>query len=181
MQRNGTHWAPCSLFTPRLLLQDMKEIISRSLEETQKIAKEWLADLSSSIKDGGKATVVGLSGHLGAGKTAFVKAVAQELGISETVTSPTFVIMKIYEIKKQSAPPFNISWKRMIHIDAYRLDRGEEMEALGFADLIADPANLVFIEWPENIKKAMMDIADLRVIRLSILDENAKAREFVFE
>lgn len=150
----------------------MKKLVSHSLEETQKIAADWLESISKSRKDSKEATVAGLSGHLGAGKTAFVKAIARELGVTETVTSPTFVIMKIYEIKKQGLPLLTIPWKRMIHIDAYRLERGEEMEALGFAELAADPANLIFIEWPENIKKAIAGIADLRMIGFSIGDGN---------
>lgn len=122
----------------------MNNCESRSLEETAKFAAEWLAMASQNRENADGALVVGLSGHLGAGKTAFVKLVARELGVEETVTSPTFVIMKIYETKN---PPF----KRLVHVDAYRLERREELEALRFEYVVADPGNLVMIEWPENV------------------------------
>jgi tRNA threonylcarbamoyladenosine biosynthesis protein TsaE len=138
----------------------MKTFTSHSIEETEKIAADWLTDLSKRCIDSNsnEALVVGLSGHLGAGKTAFVKAIAKALGIEEDVTSPTFVIMKLYGIgsnggndpirSKQVEPV----WKRLVHIDAYRLERPEELEALGFEALVADKGNLIMIEWPENVE-----------------------------
>jgi tRNA threonylcarbamoyladenosine biosynthesis protein TsaE len=82
----------------------MKSFESRSVEETGKIAAGWLSDITNRYIDLDEALIVGLSGHLGAGKTAFVKLVAKELGVSEGVTSPTFVIMKIYETKNERWP-----------------------------------------------------------------------------
>ena len=139
----------------------MKTYSSTSLVDTQKIAREWLADISSRYADRNEALVVGLSGHLGAGKTACSKAVAQELGITETVTSPTFVIMKAYQIQKDQdtrdknqeiASTISFPWKRFVHIDAYRLERREELEALQWERLVADKNNLILIEWPENVE-----------------------------
>jgi tRNA threonylcarbamoyl adenosine modification protein YjeE len=94
------------------------------------------------------AKLVGLSGHLGSGKTAFTKLVAKNLGVNETVTSPTFVIMKIYPI---NAGEVNYRFHRLIHIDAYRLEKPEELEALNFEQIMSDSKNLVLIEWPENV------------------------------
>ncbi len=137
----------------------MSKFVSHSIEETEKFAKEWLADVSLIDMDsrrslpstpivGGndkhKALIVGLSGHLGAGKTAFVKCVAKVLGVTETVTSPTFVIMKIYPLKGQK-------WQRLIHVDAYRLENPNELEVLNLDRLITDKGNLIMIEWPENV------------------------------
>ncbi|MFA6432839.1 MAG: tRNA (adenosine(37)-N6)-threonylcarbamoyltransferase complex ATPase subunit type 1 TsaE [Candidatus Paceibacterota bacterium] len=122
----------------------MKSYESKSLEETEKIAIQWLADISNKYANRDEALVVGLSGHLGAGKTAFVKTVAKVLGVTETVTSPTFVLMKIYETKNQTFP-------RLVHIDAYRLERREDLEALKWEALVADKNNLIIIEWPENV------------------------------
>lgn len=120
--------------------------LSHSLEETKAIAKQWLTDLSKKYSKNDEAVVVGLSGHLGAGKTAFVKSIAKEFGIQEEITSPTFVIMKIYEINTP-AP-----WKKLVHIDAYRLEKPEEMEALRFEDVVKDKDNLVMVEWPEQVQ-----------------------------
>ena len=128
----------------------MKKRISHSLEETAIIAAEWLESISMT-KDHDKATVIGLSGNLGAGKTAFVKCVAKTMGITEEVTSPTFVIMKIYDIAIHRGSTSMSRWKRLVHIDAYRLDKAQELEALKFEGLAADPANLILVEWPENV------------------------------
>ncbi|OGG58553.1 tRNA (adenosine(37)-N6)-threonylcarbamoyltransferase complex ATPase subunit type 1 TsaE [Candidatus Kaiserbacteria bacterium RIFCSPHIGHO2_01_FULL_56_24] len=98
-----------------------------------------------------EATIVALSGDLGAGKTTFVKGVAKALGIGEHVTSPTFVIMKIYDLDSPPAGGF----KRLIHIDAYRLKGIQHLKVLGWEDLIKDPGNLILIEWPEKIDGAI--------------------------
>jgi tRNA threonylcarbamoyladenosine biosynthesis protein TsaE len=119
---------------------------SRSLDETSKIAHGWLEAVSLKYKDSDKALVVGLSGHLGAGKTAFVKAVAKILGVSESVTSPTFVLMKFY--KTNSA--FD-KWQNLVHLDLYRLEKKEELKALDLPKVINNKNNLIMIEWPENV------------------------------
>lgn len=95
-----------------------------------------------------RATVVALSGDLGAGKTTFVQAVAKTLGIEENATSPTFVIQKTYRLPAEVRPP---SFRRLVHIDAYRLENARELEILGFEELLRDPQNLILIEWPEKV------------------------------
>jgi tRNA threonylcarbamoyladenosine biosynthesis protein TsaE len=110
-------------------------------------AKDWLKKIFEGREGADSAFVAGLSGHLGAGKTAFTKAVAAELGIPEVVTSPTFVLMKIYDISGSRETPF----RRLVHIDAYRLEKPEELEALKWEQLVADPHNLIMVEWPENV------------------------------
>ncbi len=122
----------------------MKTFTSHSLEETRAVAADWLKMLADTQTDLDEAALVGLSGHLGAGKTAFVKQVAKELGVEEEVTSPTFVIMKMYEITHPQ-------WHRLVHIDAYRLEKRGELQALDWEKLIADPYNLIMVEWPENV------------------------------
>ena len=94
------------------------------------------------------ATLVTLSGELGAGKTAFTKAVAQALDIEETVTSPTFVLEKIYSLQ-------HAAFARLIHIDAYRLESGSELTPLGFGEVLQDPTNLILLEWPEKVSDAL--------------------------
>lgn len=146
----------------------MKKYVSRSIEDTAQIAKKWLSEAEGrpprptlqglpSASASASAYVVGLSGHLGAGKTAFVKCVAKELGVKEDITSPTFVIMKIYnidsEITEKNFGP-NFPWKRLVHIDAYRLEKPEEIQAIDFEDTVSDPHNLVMMEWPENVNLA---------------------------
>ncbi len=103
------------------------------------------------------ARVVALSGDLGAGKTTFVQAAARELGVEDQVNSPTFVIEKIYRLTDR---PFT----HLIHIDAYRLDGAHELEAIGWHEIIANPQNLIYIEWPENIPGVLpVDTAHVRL------------------
>lgn len=126
--------------------------ISNSLEESQKIADDFLKNLS--LKD--VATVVGLSGDLGAGKTAFTKCIAKSLGVEDTVTSPTFVIEKIYELKDQK-------FQYLIHIDAYRLESGDELLKLGWQEIISDSKNLILVEWPEMVSAIMPEHIQLKL------------------
>lgn len=96
------------------------------------------------------ATLVTLSGELGAGKTAFTKAVAHILGIEETVTSPTFVLEKIYQLGSSTS-----KFKRLAHIDAYRLESGNDLALLGFDELMQNAGNLIVLEWPEKVADAL--------------------------
>lgn len=119
----------------------MTETTIHSLEELRRVAREVLQ--MTVFKE--CAQVIALSGDLGAGKTAFVKELATHLGIPETITSPTFVIMKSYQVLNH--PPL----KTLTHIDAYRIESDEEMRVLGFLDMIQDCGRLLCIEWPEKI------------------------------
>lgn len=95
-----------------------------------------------------KAVVIALKGDLGAGKTTFVQELALQLGVTETVTSPTFTIMKQYQT---SHPDFS----DLIHIDAYRIEQVDELGPLRFSLLLEQPNTLMCIEWPENIASAL--------------------------
>jgi tRNA threonylcarbamoyladenosine biosynthesis protein TsaE len=143
----------------------MKSITTHSLEETHKFAKEFLQSLRPQESE---ATVVGLYGNLGAGKTTFTQAIARELGIDQPITSPTFVIEKIYEIKHKN-------FARLVHIDAYRLESGGELQNLNFEELVSNKNNLIFIEWPENVK----EILPANHIKLfcEFVDENSRKFE----
>ncbi len=91
------------------------------------------------------ATVLALTGDLGAGKTAFVQAAAKILGVSRRVASPTFVLLKFYDI------PSGGFWRKLVHLDAYRLNTGADLQKLGWDKLLADPQNIIFLEWPERV------------------------------
>ena len=90
------------------------------------------------------ATLVTLSGELGAGKTSFTQGMAAALGVVGAVTSPTFVLEKVYQLH-------NTPFSKLIHIDAYRLTGGDELRALGFDELMGEAGNLVVLEWPEKV------------------------------
>lgn len=125
---------------------------AKNLQEMNVIAGDFLTALGK-LPDAGEALVVGLSGDLGAGKTAFTKCVAGLLGITETITSPTFILEKIYPINEN--PFLGSRIKKLVHIDAYRLDDGHEMSALDWGSVIKDEHALVLLEWPEQVASAL--------------------------
>lgn len=129
----------------------------KSLEEFNAEARDVVLPLAPQDD---KATLITLSGELGAGKTAFTKAAAAALGVGEVVNSPTFVLEKIYQLPAAGA------FKRFIHIDAYRLEGGAELAPLGFDELMREPGNLVFLEWPEKVARALPQPARAISIRL---------------
>ena len=92
------------------------------------------------------ATLVALQGDLGSGKTTFVQALAKALGITETLQSPTYVLMKSYDI------PNSTLFNKLVHIDAYRLENPKQFSALMPEQFLQDPKALVCIEWPERVE-----------------------------
>jgi len=118
------------------------ETVARTLDELTAEAARLVHTLVPR-EDG--ATLVTLSGELGAGKTAFVKEVAKALGVEDTVTSPTFVLEKIYRL------PADAPFKQLVHIDAYRLEGASGLTALGFDELMRESSNLILLEWPERV------------------------------
>ena len=96
----------------------------------------------------GVATIVALRGELGAGKTTFAQAFAKELGVKEIVQSPTYVLMKSYPIAYKD-------FTRLIHIDAYRLNKAEEFKTLKPEEFLNDSHAMVLVEWPERLGKEL--------------------------
>ncbi len=149
----------------------MKKIFGKN--DIAAIANEVLDEIEAGREERREralgATVVALSGDLGAGKTTLTQAIARKLGIVENVISPTFVIMKSYAVPQQGMRGFF----RLVHIDAYRLDSSSELEKLGWAELIADPENLILIEWPEKVPEAIPAHAR----RVTLAHKNEDERE----
>lgn len=116
------------------------EYISRSPAETREFARGLLEGLSK----GENATVLALEGDLGAGKTTFAQFVGEELGVHDPIQSPTFLIEKIYELKREQ-------WSHLIHIDAYRLESPDELVNLGWRDIVSRPDNLILVEWASKV------------------------------
>ncbi|MBI1971378.1 MAG: tRNA (adenosine(37)-N6)-threonylcarbamoyltransferase complex ATPase subunit type 1 TsaE [Candidatus Wildermuthbacteria bacterium] len=93
------------------------------------------------------AAVVGLVGELGSGKTTFAQGFAKGLGVKEKIASPTFVIYKTYRTYRSD--------RTYIHADCYRLKNPKELLALGWEKIIADPRNIVLVEWADRIKSIL--------------------------
>jgi len=162
------------------------KMTSKSIEETRAIAKQFYKEMLQE-PDKKKAFVVGLYGNLGAGKTAFTKEFATILGIEETVVSPTFILMKKYQIPRNKLPRYHASsygarqtnlklqnqkFKTLIHIDAYRLKSGEDLSTLGWQEIIGDSHSIVFVEWPEIVADAMPE--DMIQIEFEFVDEERR-------
>lgn len=129
----------------------MKEIIVKDLGGLEKFAGELLREILSRKPSSDKATVIALTGDLGAGKTTFVQLIAKKLGITEIITSPTFSIMKLYDVTG------NVVFTKLVHMDAYRIEDISELRPLRFDEIINDAHNLICIEWPEKIQTALPD------------------------
>lgn len=117
----------------------MERIYTES--EIQTVAQEILAGIGV---DGNTAPLLAFSGDLGAGKTTLTKTIAKILGVQEEITSPTFVIAKSYSTTHSQH-------KKIVHIDAYRIEDPRELGPLDFDTYLADPKNLIIVEWPEMI------------------------------
>ncbi|MDJ0305535.1 MULTISPECIES: tRNA (adenosine(37)-N6)-threonylcarbamoyltransferase complex ATPase subunit type 1 TsaE [Dehalobacter] len=110
-------------------------IESGSSEETFLLGKQ----LGQSIREG---TVICLYGDLGSGKTVLAKGLGEGLGVTDTMTSPTFTLIQEYSTK--------IDGLKLIHMDLYRLRYPEEAEIIGVADYFRDDC-VCLLEWPEII------------------------------
>lgn len=142
----------------------------KNFGELRAVAEKFLRSLATQSPQE-TATVVGLSGDLGAGKTAFVKCIAATLGITDVVTSPTFILEKIYIIPRGSI--LGSRFLKLIHIDAYRLHTGDEMRALDWSALLTDKTNLIFLEWPEQVSDAMPK--DMITLSFNYVSEGVRA------
>lgn len=89
--------------------------------------------------------LLALTGNLGSGKTTFIKGLAKGLGVKDTITSPTFVLMKVYQAKHKSI-------KQFVHVDCYRVP-GVELKAIGLGDYLYQLDTVVAIEWAEKLPK----------------------------
>lgn len=125
-----------------------KSIISSSSLQTKTIAKALARTLLETQPAKG-ARVLALAGELGSGKTTFTQGFAKGLGVTEKILSPTFILIRSYKLQTKN-------YKLFYHIDCYRLDDpAQELLHLGFRKIIADPRNIVVVEWADRIKNIL--------------------------
>ena len=115
------------------------EIKIQSLEHIHEAAREFIAAM-------GDNTVFALYGKMGAGKTTFIKALCQELGVEDVATSPTFAVINEYRS--------DIAGELIYHFDFYRIKKLEEVYDMGYEDYFYSGA-LCFIEWPELVEELL--------------------------
>ena len=126
----------------------MPKFVSHSPTQTKNLAKQMARQFK-----GGK--ILGLMGNLGSGKTQFTKGLAEYFGIENPITSPTFVLLKPYQIKKDRSRSVPTAIKQLIHIDCYRVKDPTELLAIGLNEYLQDSKNLIVIEWAEKIKSIL--------------------------
>ena len=115
------------------------EIRIENIEKIREAAREFVANI-------GDSTVFAYYGKMGAGKTTFIKAVCEELGVEDVITSPTFAIVNEYRS--------DASGELIYHFDFYRVKKIEEVYDMGFEDYFYSGA-LCFIEWPELCEEVL--------------------------
>ena len=114
------------------------------LKLTTTNAQQTIDFAKSLVKVFDRGTIITLVGDLGAGKTHFVKGLAEGLGATELVTSPTFTILNIYDSGRMP----------LYHFDMYRLSDAEEANALGFGEYFDMDTldGITVVEWPQNVE-----------------------------
>jgi len=150
-----------------------KSVITNSPEETQKLAQQLLEKNFSLLKE--KALLFALQGELGAGKTQFAKGLGQGLKINQSITSPTFIIVKEY--------PYQLDQTTGIfyHIDAWRLaDTNQNLE---FIREYLHPRNIIALEWIQKGKKILEELvqnSQVKIVWIEILHLGDTKRQIRF-
>jgi len=134
------------------------EIKIQNLDSIREAAREFIGHM-------GEARVFAFYGSMGAGKTTFVKAICEELGVEEVITSPTFAIVNEYEAKNS----------RIFHFDFYRIKKLEEVYDMGYEDYFYS-GDLCMIEWPELIEELLPEDA----VKVCITEQEDGSRLVTF-
>ena len=116
------------------------EIRINDLEHIREAARQFIDAM-------GDQQVYAFYGHMGAGKTTFIKAICEELGVDDVVTSPTFAIVNKYTAADGTP---------IYHFDFYRIKKLEEVYDMGYEDYFYGNG-LCFIEWPEMMEELLPD------------------------
>ena len=137
----------------------MISIVIKDIGHIREAAREFIEHI-------GDRRVFAFYGKMGAGKTTFVKAICEELGVDDVITSPTFAIINEYTSTKDDT---------IYHFDFYRIKKLEEVYDMGYEDYFYSGA-LCFIEWPELIEEILPDDA----VRVSITEQEDGSRIVTF-
>ena len=136
----------------------MISLAIKNIDNIREAAREFIEHI-------GEHRVFAFYGEMGAGKTTFIKAICEELGVEDVITSPTFAIVNEYT--SSDGPIF--------HFDFYRIKKLEEVYDMGFEDYFYSGA-LCFMEWPELIEEVLPEDA----VKVSIKEEEDGTRAILF-
>ena len=140
----------------------MKTITIKSLEEINAAAKEFMSEM-------GDYTVFAFYGEMGAGKTTFINALCEELGVDDITNSPSFSIINEYRSDTTA--------ELIYHFDCYRLKDSEEACDIGVEDYF-DSGALCLIEWPERIEDLLP--LDTVVVKIAVNDDKSRTLTMEF-
>jgi tRNA threonylcarbamoyladenosine biosynthesis protein TsaE len=149
------------------------ERITRSEDETRALARR----LGAMLRPG---DVVTLAGPLGAGKTCFVRGLAEGLGLDpDRVSSPTFVVCQEYSAAGEGGGEDDGTSTDLVHVDGYRLEGPDDLETIGWDEIVAARDAVIAVEWPERFGAALPE----RRIRVEIahVDETSRRIEMTAE
>lgn len=129
---------------------------------------DGIADAARQFVDAmGENKVFAMFGPMGVGKTTFIKAVCEVLGVQDTITSPTFAIVNEYQTD---------SGEQIFHFDFYRIRKVEEAYDMGYEDYIYS-GSVCFLEWPELIEELLPDDA----VRVTLTEEEDGTRTITIQ
>lgn len=150
-----------------------RAFLSYSLEDTEKFVNEVFEEIADAV--GTRTIVFLLQGDLGAGKTHTTKYIAEKIGVTDVVTSPTYTICKQYNAEYNRAPML------LQHMDTYRLFEPEEIDDLRPEEIFAAP-NVVVIEWANKVAEYIQKYTtDAVIIKVNYVVLNETTRRFEFE
>lgn len=155
-------------------MAEVLKLIGKSPGGTKKIGRILGEALRKEKVFLNKALLIGLQGNLGAGKTTFVQGLAEGFGVKEKIKSPSFAILKIFELTPHKKENFN----HLLHFDFYRLEKParKELETFKFFEFLKNPENLIVAEWSEKIKKFLP--RNYLKIEFKTLKENTRELKF---
>lgn len=136
------------------------QITIKSLGGIQEAARQFIHSM-------GPGKVFAFYGKMGAGKTTFIKAICEELGVKEVITSPTFAIVNEYTTEPDG--------KSIFHFDFYRIKKLEEVYDMGYEDYFYSGA-LCFLEWPELIDDLLPE--DAVKVTIKANDDGTRTVDF---
>lgn len=142
------------------------EIRIENIDQIRSAAREFIEKVLP------EHSVIAFYGAMGAGKTTFIKALCEELGVTDTVTSPTFALVNEYSIE-EGETRIEEHFSKVFHFDFYRIKRLEEVYDMGYEDYFYQKNALCLIEWPELVEELLPDDA----LRVEISEESDGSRK----